>query len=1638
MIKYFWRLAKSMSFSTNNSNQKKRIGPKELASLHESGFKLTPLSVNNTPSIESWTPIYEDPYYWNNADFDDPKVYSKFHNVASTLGKTHIKDSEGNELYIQVLDIDSEAPFTLVNTPISQLTGYEKLVSKFHGIFVNSWSITEKEFSEFTILDILKMFTFVTKTRSPWGYHIWWLSHKQNTTILKEDCKIGCAFEIFTGKHLCTLPPSAHRDDKKFNYYWVGITDNLLLSDDLYPLFVELFKDCLRDDYYVNKNKASVNENEKIGNGQHINTKFHDLSHETIQTSVDCLLPFYIEHYRNNFVLSFSGMTFHSQISEESAKQILEKICEKSNDSEKKNRIATLQCTYRKGLAGQPITGTPSLTDLIVNLKGYEKRFVNDLVINLKTLWKNDIIENDKDDNKTKVYDNKEENDSNKDDDQPKSKSIQEILIDLANKNIEVLFKDQLNEGFASVFIKDHYEIIPLRCSRFKKFLSKIYYENTNKVVNTESINNVLSILQAKAEFGDLQYSLSLRVAEHDGNIYYDLTNEKHQIIEISKSGNWKLIDKSPIPLFKRYNQTPQDLPSVYKNLGEIDPLDDFISNLTNIKDKETRLLIKVAIVSFFVPNIPHTLLIIHGGKGSAKSTFMSLIKYIVDPSKPPLLTIHDDKREFIQQLAHNYVAAYDNLKYNPKWLSDEACKAITGIGQSKRANYTDDEDKIFEYKHCLLFNGINIAFSEPDIIDRSIIIDLPPIKKNKRKTEKEILQKFFELRPKILQYIFDILSKAVVIKRGLHIGDLPRMADFAVWCEAISRAMGYKEYDFLDAYYHNIRYQNIEVIDSNPVAFAVKKFVEHMITSTSNNNTSNTSRNVFRGPPAELLDKLNSIAIQNKINTQAREWPKDQKWLIRRLNTIKSNLQDELDITINIDRESKTNTSIIEIYKNDSDDSEIGITPEANRLPQSVNDEYNKNDGKSPTFKDDKNTDVFDSGHNGINGETLSKVTSSSDDEEEKICETKNTIKNNEFIQNGVSFDLEWLPIDYSESNEKNGQSDNMFTKIIAAAFVDGKGNQKVIHIDDYSSFGDKAEANLLIQINKELPKYRYSYGWNSTSVAKYDKVTGNYIGGIDSDLSVLHSRCKANNIDSIVEFNYSGVPYIKGDHSHIDLYNIFSKSMIQTTIYNNKYRTLKLSDVSKAVLGDEKGGKFEGKDGVTMLSLPIEKQKQYVLKDAQLVMDLAKHKDGEILDCMKSISDITGLDFVKVCRTDLSSWWASIFDNMIGNGECIKPILSQTSLITRYNDSSNNLSTNIHKSRQDYSGGKVLPPKKGFYQDLYLVDVISLYPSMAILHNISFDTVNCSCCKDDPTARIDKQIIQDCVIEKEYWICRLKEGAFPKKLKVFKEERINQKKAGNKVKQLALKILINGGYGVFANDYFKYRDKRVAELITAYGRYTLNLMEQTAISNGFEVIAGDTDSLFLHSGIDKIEINSFKLTNFINDCKNTLKIDVVHEKTFTKAIILKKKHYVGITEHGEIIIKGMEGIKNDRPQWINTVFESILKDILIHGNDPLIRIKEELQKLREKKIDLETLKIYTKLSKNPEEYRSNNIQKKIGILLNAKANDLIYYFKSDNKDGVTISSKEISLKKYKDMLIDNLREILQVSGYDVSKLYS
>ena len=368
---------------------------------------------------------------------------------------------------------------------------------------------------------------------------------------------------------------------------------------------------------------------------------------------------------------------------------------------------------------------------------------------------------------KNQGKENRKQGNENSESNNNQSQTNASILVDIAKSNTKQFFKDQYGAAFAVVRVIDHNEIISLESSSFKRFLSKLFYDNNDHMVaGTDSINSAIQILQAIAEYDSPTIPLSLRVAWSKSNdsIYYDLTDDKWRCVKVSKDG-WDIITDSSI-LFVRYNQVAQSDPS---REYEVDIFEKFF-DLTNVKDESGRLLLKIYIVSMFIPDIDHAMLILHGEKGSAKSTLQSMIKTLVDPAKPSLITIPTDKDEFVRQMNHNYVACYDNIKYIPKWFSDEACKAATGVGNTKRKLYTNDEDIVYEYKRCLGFNGINISLTEPDALDRSILIQLDRIRRENNQVKTKIYTEFEEIQPKLLGYIFDVLSGALSIKDSIEL----------------------------------------------------------------------------------------------------------------------------------------------------------------------------------------------------------------------------------------------------------------------------------------------------------------------------------------------------------------------------------------------------------------------------------------------------------------------------------------------------------------------------------------------------------------------------------------------------------------------------------------------------------------------------------------------------------------------------------------------------------------------------------------------------------------------------------------------------------------------------------------------------
>jgi hypothetical protein len=178
----------------------------------------------------------------------------------------------------------------------------------------------------------------------------------------------------------------------------------------------------------------------------------------------------------------------------------------------------------------------------------------------------------------------------------------------------------------------------------------------------------------------------------------------------------------------------------------------------------------------------------------------MELIKMLVDPSAIQTLAFSKNIESMVQKLVHNYICYFDNVSKISESISDILCRAVTGSGFSKRELFTNDEDVIYNFKHCVGISGINLGATKSDLIDRGLIIEHIPIPKHM----KRLLQ--------LLGYIFDILVKVLKFQKqnpdGLKLSEYPRLADFAEVGEIISRCMGSKPGKFIEAYFRNIELQ--------------------------------------------------------------------------------------------------------------------------------------------------------------------------------------------------------------------------------------------------------------------------------------------------------------------------------------------------------------------------------------------------------------------------------------------------------------------------------------------------------------------------------------------------------------------------------------------------------------------------------------------------------------------------------------------------------------------------------------------------------------------------------------------------------------------------------------------------------------
>ena len=483
--------------------------------------------------------------------------------------------------------------------------------------------------------------------------------------------------------------------------------------------------------------------------------------------------------------------------------------------------------------------------------------------------------------------------------DSKNKKTVIEKLFDIFYEMSPVLFHDEFKNPYARLKNGNKFEIVSLQDTNLVSLFASLYFKQEQKTVSRSSITDMIEALKGDARAAK-QYVLHNRVAMHDGKIFYDLTNDGWESIMIDEKG-WQVVANPPI-LFNRWSHQQAQVTPDKGTKGNIKKIFDHI----NMPDEQDQVLFLSYLVSCFIPNIPHPVMIVHGEQGSAKSTFTKMVKKLVDPSGMETIAINKNIDDFVQQLSHHYMPSFDNVSKLAYEHSDTLCRAVTGEGVSKRALYTNDDMFIHKFQRCPVLNGINTVAARPDLLERSVLFGLKTIDPKNRKLEQVLNDNFEKDKQIILVGILDTIVSSLNIVNNVNLDAYPRMADFARWGCAIADALEIGQEVFMSAYQKNIALQSEEALDADVLATIVTQYM--------------TDKAEISEPSSSLLSDIKKYADDNGMDYRA-DWgfPKSAPSLSKKLAQLVVPLRS-LGIHVDVGYKNAKGERVIYI-KNDTPD---------------------------------------------------------------------------------------------------------------------------------------------------------------------------------------------------------------------------------------------------------------------------------------------------------------------------------------------------------------------------------------------------------------------------------------------------------------------------------------------------------------------------------------------------------------------------------------------------------------------------------------------------------------------------------------------------------------------------------------------
>ncbi|MBN1802141.1 MAG: hypothetical protein JW891_11575 [Candidatus Lokiarchaeota archaeon] len=307
---------------------------------------------------------------------------------------------------------------------------------------------------------------------------------------------------------------------------------------------------------------------------------------------------------------------------------------------------------------------------------------------------------------------------------------------------------------------------------------------------------------------------------------------------------------------------------------------------------------------------------------------------------------------------------------------------------------------------------------------------------------------------------------------------------------------------------------------------------------------------------------------------------------------------------------------------------------------------------------------------------------------------------------------------------------------------------------------------------------------------------------------------------------------------------------------------------------------------------------------------------------------------------------------------------------------------------------GGHIFEPIVGVFDQVVELDFSSMYPSLMANFNISSETINCACCKDDGTGIKVPGL--------NFYICSKREGIISKSIRLPLEKRLKYKKiardTGNlryKFTDIALKwvLVVSFGYLGFRNARFGKIEAH--QTVCAFAREFLMRSAEIAQNHGCKVVHGIVDSIWLQDEKNRDPEEFKEVTRKVaQEITEHTSIQMSWDGFFDFIVFLPSRaepdiptlnHYWGIKKGGEVKVRGIEARRRDAPNIIKEAQLAFIEEFkgaktveefVSRVSKAKSVFYEYIDRIETGRASREQLTIKQKISRSPAQYKVNSYQ--------------------------------------------------------------